>query len=153
MLLERQQFIPIQLNEAWQFFSAPQNLAKITPEELDFKIIGEFRSSGIRKGDLIDYIVKPLFRIPMKWKTEITHVEEPFCFVDEQLEGPYKLWKHAHHFKSVDGGTMVYDRVEYELPMWPFSKLLLPIVKKKIHDIFDYRASKMNTLFNTYDTP
>ena len=49
MLLERQQFIPIQLNEAWQFFSAPQNLAKITPEELDFKIIGEFRSSGIRK--------------------------------------------------------------------------------------------------------
>ena len=148
MEFKRSQFLPISLSEAWKFFSSPHNLSKITPEELNLKIIGKFRESGIEQGDLIDYKVKPLLNIPMNWKTEITYVNAPHCFVDEQLKGPYRVWKHTHQFEEVAGGTMVYDHVIYELPFQPFSRLMLPIVKKKIQAIFDYREIQMNKVFS-----
>ena len=38
---KRQQTIPIKLNEAWDFFSNPKNLCKITPDSLGFRIISD----------------------------------------------------------------------------------------------------------------
>ena len=34
-----EQFLPISLDEAWDFFSAPQNLNEITPPEMKFEIL------------------------------------------------------------------------------------------------------------------
>ena len=61
-----EQFLPISIGEAWEFFSSPKNLALITPPELDFKIHSEVQEIGIFEGQQIDYTVKPLFCT--KWK-------------------------------------------------------------------------------------
>ena len=37
-VLERTQFLPITLEEAWTFFSTPRNLALITPPDMGFVI-------------------------------------------------------------------------------------------------------------------
>jgi ligand-binding SRPBCC domain-containing protein len=142
------QFLPIDIYTAWSFFSDVKNLAVITPLELDFKILTELDGAEIYKGMLIDYTVKPLFGIPVKWQTEICKVEKPGMFTDRQLKGPYKVWEHTHTFLKKDNGTLVNDRVKYELPFEIIGQITHSlIVKKKIEQIFIYRKEVLKKLF------
>jgi len=137
--LKSTQVLPISLNEAWDFFSRPQNLQSITPAYLGFKITSEL-ADQMYAGQVITYKVKPLLRIPMFWMTEITHVEEAKYFVDEQRFGPYALWHHQHHFKEVQGGVEMLDIIHYKLPFGPLGSLVnFLFVRKQLKGIFDYR--------------
>jgi ligand-binding SRPBCC domain-containing protein len=52
------------------------------------------------------------------WITEISHLEEPLYFVDEQRYGPYSMWHHEHHFKVIDANTTeMTDVIHYKLPL------------------------------------
>jgi ligand-binding SRPBCC domain-containing protein len=94
-VLQRRQIVAAPLENCWRFFSDPRNLAKITPPALDFQIIGE-PAAEMYAGMMIQYRVRPLLGIPMRWLTEITRVEPMRYFVDEQRVGPYKVWHHEH---------------------------------------------------------
>ena len=82
--------LPITLQEAWDFFSSPNNLNKITPEEMIFKITSTVPEK-MYEGLLITYKITPILNIPLDWVTEITHINEPHYFVDEQRKGPYRI--------------------------------------------------------------
>jgi len=147
-VLERQQFLPIPLAEAWKFFSTPRNLATITPPEMGFVIRQPFDEKDAYAGQRITYTVKPMLGIPLTWVTLIADVEAPYKFVDTQLKGPYKRWWHEHSFESVPGGVMMRDRVEYELPLGPLGDLAHGIfVKQKLQRIFDFRTRTLERLF------
>ena len=81
------------ISEAWDFFSDPNNLPLITPPSLKLSITSELPDK-MYTGMIITYTVAPILSIPITWVTEITHVEEPNFFVDEQRFGPYKFWHH-----------------------------------------------------------
>ena len=137
--LTRIQRFPIRIAEAWDFFSSPRNLAKITPPGMGFDILSSLPEK-MHPGMTIAYRVKPLFGIPLTWVTEISHVNEPYYFVDTQLSGPYRIWHHQHLFREIDGGTEMKDLVDYSLPGGPFGKIAhVILVKKKLESIFDYR--------------
>lgn len=34
--------------------------------------------------------------------------------MDEQIKGPYKLWRHLHTFETAEGGTLVKDHIDYQ---------------------------------------
>ena len=148
--LHAKQFLPITLDEAWDFFSDPMNLNTITPDDMGFKTL----SGADRKmypGQIIQYIVTPLLNIPMKWVTEITHVDHKKFFVDGQRFGPYALWHHKHFFKEVPGGVEMEDIVDYKLPMGILGQLMHPIlVKPRLYQIFDYRRKKLIELFGEF---
>ena len=112
------QQIPISLDEAWDFFSNPANLANITPDGMGFKTISKFHGDTMYAGQVIEYKVSPVLGIPLYWMTEITHVDDKKYFVDEQRYGPYNMWHHQHHFKTIDGGVEMTDIVHYKLPLW-----------------------------------
>ncbi|MEF3254071.1 MAG: SRPBCC family protein, partial [Deferribacterales bacterium] len=118
LTLKRVQNIKGEIYKIWDFFSSPLNLSKITPEWLNFVVVSPV-SSKMYSGMVIEYRVSPILNIPIKWITEITHVEEPYFFVDEQRFGPYKFWHHQHIFKEVDGGVEMTDLVHYILPYAP----------------------------------
>lgn len=132
---------------AWDFFSSPMNLADITPPWLDFRVMSEV-PDRMYEGMMVQYKVHPFAGLPVWWVTEITHVKEPFFFVDEQRKGPYALWHHEHHFKETDGGVLMTDTVHYILP---FSAAAQPLmgryVARKLDDIFNYRAETLKHLF------
>jgi ligand-binding SRPBCC domain-containing protein len=145
------QHLPISINEAWDFFSTAKNLTLITPPELDFKILTHLNGHEIYEGMMIDYTVKPLFGIPVTWKTEICSVNKPYKFIDLQVKGPYKLWKHTHSFSETKNGVMMRDEVEYLLPFGWLGQMMHPmLVQKKIDHIFNYRKSVLNKMFNKY---
>ena len=143
--LEFQQFLPVTPAEAWKFFSNPANLGTITPKAMNF-VIQSKMPEIIYPGLIILYTVSPVFRIPLKWVTEITHVREPFCFVDEQRSGPYAIWHHEHHFEEMPGGVMMTDKLFYKVPFGPIGKLAdLLFVHRKVEGIFRYRKSVLES--------
>ena len=146
------QHIPISLNEAWDFFSNPANLKKITPDDLGFKIISKFQGNSMYAGELIEYKVSPIMGIPLYWMTEITQVDYKNYFVDEQRFGPYSMWHHQHHFKEVEGGVEMTDIVHYKLPGWFLGGIANRlIVKKQLKKIFNFRQQKVDLMFITVD--
>ena len=99
--LKETQKVPISIHEAWSFFSNPLNLKEITPPHLNLVVTNEMPEK-MHAGMIITYVVEPLLKIKMNWVTEITNMQEPFYFVDEQRFGPYKFWHHQHIFKEID---------------------------------------------------
>jgi ligand-binding SRPBCC domain-containing protein len=126
------------------FFSAAENLARITPPELGF-IVHTAPPVEMRRGALIDYTVR-LWGIPLAWKTEITRWDPPYEFEDTQLRGPYALWVHRHRFYSVDGGTAIDDEVRYRLPFGRLGRLGHPLVRRQLLRIFTFRQHQVKAL-------
>ena len=147
-----EQFLPVDINEAWDFFSSAKNLALITPPELDFKILTDLNGQEIYEGMLISYTVKPLLGIPLRWETEICKVEKPFSFTDRQRKGPYKLWEHTHSYIQINHGVLMIDEVKYQLPFGFIGNIAHSIiVRKKIEDIFTFRKQVLETMFKKID--
>ena len=147
-ILRRTQIVPASVEVCWDFFSDPRNLARITPPELDFQIRGEL-PPNIHAGLMITYRVRPLFGVPVTWLTEITHVEPPHRFVDEQRVGPYAIWHHEHFFTALEGGrTEIRDLVHYVLPFGWLGNLAHPLlVAPQLERIFAFRQKAVADLF------
>ena len=148
--LHTKQNLPISLEEAWEFLSNPKNLKVITPDYMGFKTLsGDDRP--MFAGQIIQYIVTPVMGIPMKWVTEITHVQDKKYFVDEQRFGPYSLWHHKHFLKEIPGGVEMEDIVDYKVPMGILGQMVHPfLVKPKLKEIFDFRRQKLIALFGEF---
>lgn len=146
--LYRETVLPISITEAWDFFSSPHNLAKITPVEMEFKVVTKNLPEHIHSGLIIEYVVRPLAGIPLKWKSRITAVNAPYSFVDEQLKGPYAYWHHEHTFEEKNNSVLMKDRVTYAISLGWLGRLANKwIVRKKLEQIFDYRTEQMLTIF------
>ena len=142
--LIREQWIPKPIDEAFAFFSCPDNLEKITPPFLGFHILRADKQ--LHTGSLIEYKLH-VRGLSMKWLTEITVWEPPYRFVDNQLKGPYKLWLHEHTFTAENGGTRIGDRVDYALPFGILGQMVHALmVRKDVETIFRYRQKRLEEL-------
>ena len=146
-LLRSELFLPMSLEQAWDFFSSPKNLNEITPPDMVFKITSDVPEK-MYEGMFITYKIAPMFNIPLDWVTEITQIKELEYFVDEQRKGPYNIWHHEHHFKAVKGGVLMTDILYYDIGKsifgWLAGKLF---VDEKVAGIFEYRSLKLGELF------
>ena len=151
-VLKTEQAIPVSLEKAWDFFSSPLNLAKITPKEMNFVVTSNYTGdTKMYAGMIITYKVSPVFGIKMDWMTEITHVQDNKYFVDEQRFGPYALWHHQHHFKEIKGGVLMNDILNYAIPYGFIGRLGNAIlVRKQITKIFAYREKAIIDLFGEF---
>lgn len=134
------QQLPISLDEAWTFFSDPANLKEITPPHMGFVVTSKHQGEKMYAGQIIRYIVRPVMGIPIKWCTEITHVEDKKYFIDEQRFGPYAFWHHQHHFTAVKDGVLMEDILNYKVPLGPIGDIVDAVfVRREVQGIFDYR--------------
>jgi ligand-binding SRPBCC domain-containing protein len=142
-LLTRTTRVPLPLDEVFAFFAEAENLARITPPELDFRITQA--PDEMAQGAIIEYRLG-LFGVPFGWRTEISRWEPPHLFVDEQRRGPYRAWHHTHTFTKVEGGTQVEDEVRYALPFYPLGEIAHPLVRWQLDRIFDYRQQAIRQI-------
>ena len=147
-IFECEQFVDAPLEIVFAFFAEAKNLEEITPPLLNFQILS-MSTPQIQKGSIIWYKLK-LRGVPMKWQTLISEWNPPYHFVDEQLSGPYRIWRHTHTFKQVEGRTLISDRVEYELPFGALGDFLAGRwVANDVNSIFSYRRSIIERKFPT----
>ena len=141
------QDIPCNLDTAWQFFSDPRNLQRITLPDMKFAVRSPL-TDHIYAGQIIQYRVRPLFGIPVKWATLISHVTEKSSFVDEQIKGPFKFWHHQHFFTETNDGVRMVDVVHYELPLGFIGEFVHRfIVRERLKKIFDHRREVITRIF------
>lgn len=145
-VLQKTTIINKPLKEVFEFFSKAENLNKITPNEVHFKIITPL-PIPMEKGTLIDYKIK-LNGVPFVWKTRISEWNPPFKFADQQLVGPYSKWYHEHFFEEKDGKTIMTDKITYLSKGWIIAPLLHWLfVDKKVKQIFEYRETQLQQIF------
>ena len=141
-----EQFVPMELESIFPFFSEAKNLEAITPDWLHFKI-KRISTPKIEKGTKIRYGLK-LHGVPLSWITDIAEWEPPLRFVDNQIRGPYSLWYHEHSFEPVKGGTLLKDWVRFQLPMGKLGQWFgLPKVQSDVVKIFEHRRVKIQEKF------
>jgi len=137
-VLETWQWVPAGIEETFAFFSDARNLEAITPRFLGFEIRTPLPIE-MREGTLIEYRLR-LMGLPMTWLTRIDRWEPGAGFVDRQLRGPYARWVHTHRFTPADRGTLIEDRVEYEVPLAPLSEPVRALfVTPTVERIFRHR--------------
>ena len=119
--LQRTQVVPAPIDAVAPFFEAPENLALITPPWMRFRIVTP-GPIAMRTGARIDYTLR-LLGLPLSWRTVITE------------------------FEPVEGGTLVRDTVDYEVPLGPLGELARWLyVARTLEHIFDHRASTIRGL-------
>jgi ligand-binding SRPBCC domain-containing protein len=147
--IKRVQFLPITLAQAWDFFSSPKNLVKITPAKMAIRIQSVSGGDKMYAGQIIKYKIRPLPFITISWVTEITLTEEPLCFVDEQQRGPFSYWRHQHSFKQKQGGVEMTDEIDYAIPLGLLGKLANWLfVRPQLTRLFDYRFNVLSKTFS-----
>jgi ligand-binding SRPBCC domain-containing protein len=136
------QWIPLPVERVFSFFADARNLEAITPEWLKFRIVAP-ESIVMKTGARIEYRLR-LRGIPVQWESEITAWEPPFRFVDEQIRGPYRFWKHEHRFSVRDSGTEVMDDVRYSVLGGSVTNSLF--VAPDLRKIFAYRRERLSQI-------
>lgn len=139
--LDSETIVAQPLDRTFEFFSDAQNLQQLTPPWLSFQIKTPLPIE-MKEGTLIDYVIE-LYGVPIPWRTRIDAWEPGVRFIDRQIAGPYKWWRHEHRFEAVDAGTRVIDHVEY-LPRaaWLSSWM----VNRDVRRIFRYRQGMLALL-------
>lgn len=149
---ETKQYLAQAPEEVFKFFSEARNLERITPRFLRFRMTN-MNTSSIKEGTLIDYKIK-IHGFPAGWRTQIEQWRPPTHFVDSSLKGPYRMWQHTHQFEKLGSGTLMTDRIRYQLPLGYMGWLVASRwVRKDVENIFAYRRKVTAEIFETGSKP
>ena len=136
------------VDKVWEFISHPQNLDRITPDDMEFRIVSDV-PDRMFNGLLVEYRV----RIPLMgwqvWVSELKHIEPERYFVDEQKIGPYRFWYHEHRIESSGGKVKVIDHVSYEVPFGLFGRIAHSLfIRPTLERIFQHREKMFQELLS-----
>jgi ligand-binding SRPBCC domain-containing protein len=145
-MLFHEQWVPRPPDEVFPFFADAHNLERITPPFLKFRILN-VSTPVLQNGTRIDYQLS-LHGVPVRWQSLIRDWNPNRSFVDSQTRGPYRRWDHTHEFEPHRGGTILRDRVQYELPLGAVGGIVAGrFVARDLDAIFAYRRTVIREIF------
>jgi ligand-binding SRPBCC domain-containing protein len=78
---------------------------------------------------------------------KITELVRPVSFTEEQVKGDLKNFRHEHHFKAVENGTIIIDLVDFGSPRDLIGRLIGRIYLKKY---LEELVHKRNEIIRSY---
>lgn len=75
----------------------------------------------IEKDETVTWQAKHLFKNRLL-RVKISEMKKSEMFMDEQLQGDFKMMKHEHYFKPCDNGTILIDLFHFESPYGMFGR-------------------------------
>ncbi len=105
------------------------NLHQISTAHTNEKAIGGVMSGLINKDETVTWQAKHLFKT-RQFTSRITEMEAPSFFIDEMIKGDFKNFRHEHHFKQVENGTILIDLLNFEMPYGAFGKFINAVFLK-----------------------
>lgn len=89
--------------------------------------IGGITSGLISLGEQVTWRARH-FGVPLTMTSQITQMQRPDRFVDEQIQGPFRRFRHVHEFSQDAAGTVMVDRIEFQAPLGPVGVLVEKLV-------------------------
>jgi len=92
---------------------------------------------------------KSVFRIPMgplkmTWEAVFTAYDPPHKFEDIMVRGPFWRWRHEHVFLDDGSGSLVNDRVRYQVPFGAFGHMFAGRwIRKRLRRMFRARELRL----------
>ncbi|MEQ8554203.1 MAG: SRPBCC family protein [Cyclobacteriaceae bacterium] len=106
------------------------DLHKISTDHTNEEAIEGVTSGLINLHESVTWRAKH-FGMYQKLSTRITEFDSPKLFVDEMVKGPFKGFRHEHHFKAINGCTLMTDIFDYQSPFGMLGKLVDMLVLKR----------------------
>lgn len=122
------------------------NLHKISTAHTHEKIVDGKMSGLIEEGESVTWQAKHLYK-ERKFTSKITAMQKPESFTDEMIQGDFKSFRHEHHFKATDNGTIMIDVVEFESPYGIIGKL---VNRFYVADYIEQLLLKRNEVIKEY---
>ena len=142
-----EQTVPTSREEAWAFLSDPTNLQKLTPPKMKLTPVGD-PPAEMTDGMLVSYSVRVPFLGKQTWTSEITGIIAEHSFVDVQVKGPYKSWRHHHIIEDDPVGIRFVDDIQYEMPFSIFGKIAHTLfARRQLVDLFKYRKEQIEQIW------
>lgn len=136
------------LEKVWDFISHPQNLDRITPDDMAFRIVSDVPEQMFN-GLLVEYRVKIPIVGWQKWVSELKHIQPGSYFVDEQKIGPYRFWYHEHRIEPDGDKVRIIDHVSYEVPFGLLGRMAHPLfIRPTLERIFRHRERMFQSLLS-----
>lgn len=144
--LEHTQLLQAEMSTLIDFFSDVSNLDSNTPSFFRLQLLEGRPGGALEEGQIFSYRFS-LFGISFPWVTRIDQVGETY-FVDSQQRGVYKSFRHLHAFYPSEHGTLMVDRVDYELPFLFLNPVINTLaVRPMLEAIFRFRARQAGERF------
>lgn len=97
------------------------------------------RSDSLAVGSEVE-LEQSILGMRQSWLARHTEYEPDHLFVDTMVHGPFARWVHRHEFETIEGDACrLTDRVDYQLPLSPFSLIAEPWVRSKLTAMFNFR--------------
>lgn len=129
---------PAELLFAWH--KNPAAFSRLEPPFQKVNVLE--KTGGIEDGARVTVAI-PAGPISIIWKLAHKDYKEGQQFVDYQLSGPFKSWKHTHRFlenTSDPSESILEDSIEYELPFGTLSEIFFgAFIDKQLDRLFRYR--------------
>ena len=122
------------------------SLHKISTAGTNEEAIAGVTSGLINLNETVTWRARHLFKT-RQHTSVISVMEIPVQFVDEMVQGEFKSFRHEHHFKPIDNGTIMIDILDFETPYGTFGKIFNSIYLKKYLEKF---LQKRNNVIKDY---
>jgi ligand-binding SRPBCC domain-containing protein len=163
---ETSQWVPFPIELVFAFFANPANLPHLMPPTLETRIedvrmaappvrpvaadpARRFLSvaAGVGSEILISFYPIPWVPRRVSWMARITEFEWNSHFCDEQVRGPFTVFRHRHGIEAEtrDGqeGTLVRDEIEFELPYGWLGRIGERMARRRLEKSFAYRQKRL----------
>ncbi len=120
------------------FHELPDALERLTPRWAGSRVVEHAPTLRVGARTVCDIRVAPWVWV----RTELVHTacERPARFVDEQVRGPFRKWRHEHLVTPANGGARLTDVVEVEPPFGVLGRVLAPVlILPRLRRLFAYR--------------
>ncbi|PZE85311.1 SRPBCC family protein [Curtobacterium sp. MCBD17_032] len=89
------------------------------------------RTSGvIRLGETVTWRARHL-GVVWRMTNQVTVLEVPHTFVDEQVRGPFTRFRHEHRFERTPDGTRMVDEITFRAPFGPLGTIVEGLVLRR----------------------
>lgn len=131
--LEYKSTIAAPVETVFAFHERPDAIQLLTPGWL-FPEVERLKGQGLEAG--IELVVITGAGLRTRWHARHTDYVRNRLFVDEQVSGPMKYWRHEHHFLREGDSTRLVDHIRCEPHLGPLGAALTRIF---IGALFAYR--------------
>ncbi len=129
-------------DKVFAFHERPDAFALLTPPSAGVEIVRRVGGLAVGAETLVRVPLIPLGKgyWRVDWLARHTSYQPPSLFVDEQVEGPFRSWRHEHRMEAVGNATRLTDHITFHLPGGLLADLVIaPFVRLQLHHMFAFR--------------